>query len=82
METVVGLPRSGTRSVIGRRRSNTQGSPESAPALPVLPVENTAYNVKARAWLPERTVYQSDSDQESDEDLSETAWTLLERIAI
>ena len=64
MEAVEGLPCSGTRSVVGRRRANAQGSHESAPALPVLPVENTAYNAKARVWLPERNAIKASAHED------------------
>jgi len=33
------------------------GTHETAPALPVLPVQNTTRNVKVRLWLPERDVH-------------------------
>lgn len=42
-ETVAGLPRSGTRSVVGRRRAKTKGTHESAPALPVLHVKQLLF---------------------------------------
>jgi hypothetical protein len=47
METVEGLPRSGTHSVVGRRRSNTNGSHESAPALQNFLSTITAHDKKA-----------------------------------
>jgi len=39
VETGVGLPRSGTRSAVGRRRTNREGSDESASALHALHVK-------------------------------------------